>query len=448
MASPIRSLLACAALACAVVGAAEPDVRPNLLVISIDDLGWGQPGCAGGRLAPTPSIDALAAAGVRCAQGYAAAPVCSPSRVGLLTGRWPARTGHDANTTSRPGTELALGETTMAVRLRDLGYATALVGKWHLGATTPAFLPAARGFERSFGVVGNLGEGKAEDFFRGGERVSAPAGAPVTSPLYAQEACAAIDAGGNAGRPWFLYLAFNAIHAPHAASPAWMERFPDLPHRQRRLAAMIGEVDEAVGTVLGHLRARGCERDTLVVLVGDNGAAGAEADTGGLRGGKWALWEGGIRVPWIAAWPGRIPAGRVVDAPVTQLDILPTALAAAGAAPAAGLDGADLLPLLTGAGPAPAERTLFWRFGPQFAVRRGDWKLVKPGKDAQPLLIDLAHDPGEENDLAATQPERALELQRAFAEWNAAMAPPRWEDGRWDGEEERAERKLRKQQRR
>nr|MCU0248393.1 sulfatase-like hydrolase/transferase [Bryobacter sp.] len=413
--------------------------RPNIVVIYIDDMGYGQPGCYGGKLAPTPNFDSLAANGVRFTDGYVSAPVCSPSRVGLMTGRYQARTGHDANT-GRPGSELLLSEVTMGQYLQRAGYATAIVGKWHLGAT-PQHLPAARGFDFSVGSVSNLGEGSGPSFYRGKELLETLPGAPVTSPYYASEACRFIDE--NRAKPFFLYLPLNAVHAPHVASPEWIEKFSRIEDRRdRAYAAQIGEMDAAIGTVLDRLRAHRLEENTLVFCLSDNGGAGVQSDKKGLRGGKWNLNEGGVRVSYVAQWKGRIPAGRVESTPVIQLDILPTALAAAGASfqPTNELDGVNLLPLLEGKG-RPNREALYWRFGVQYAVRAGDWKLVKSSEKETPRLHNVRQDPQEAKDLAAAEPARAKELQAQWDRWNANMKPPRWEDRRWLGDEVRQERK-------
>jgi arylsulfatase A-like enzyme len=413
--------------------------KPNVLIFYLDDMGWAQPGCYGGTLAPTPNIDSLAAGGVRFTDGYVSACVCSPSRVGLLTGRYQARSGHDSNS-NRPGREMSLSETTIAQRMKAAGYATGIVGKWHVGAG-PEFLPAARGFEFAFGSVGNLADGQGVAYYRGREVVSDVEGSPVTSPIYAREACGFIER--HSGRPWLLYLAFNAVHSPHAASPKWLEKFQHLPPRDRNYAAAIAEVDEAVGTVMQKLRELQQEENTLVFLIGDNGGAFAKAEMGGLRGRKWFVWEGGIRVPWIVHWKGRVPGGRVVSDPVIQLDVLPTALAAAGAEakPEWQLDGVNLLPLLEAKQAKLAARALYFRFGVQYAVRSGDWKLVKAEKDMQPRLVNLASDRGEQQDLSAKHPEQKRELQALFDRWTAAMQPPRWHDERWNGDEARQQRK-------
>jgi len=412
--------------------------KPNLLIFFVDDMGWAQPSCYGGKMAPTPHMDALAQSGVRFTDGYSSGCICSPGRVGLMTGRYQARTGHDANPT-RPGSELLLSETTMAQRLKAVGYTTGIVGKWHLGDTKPEFLPLARGFDYAIGSTGNLGEGKGPHFYRGAETMDELAGAPITSPVYAREATGFMERSKD--QPWFLYLAFNAVHAPHVASQKWLEKFKNLPKRDQQYAALVAEADEAIGDVMAKLRELKQEEDTLIFLISDNGGAYVNAEMGGLRGHKWFCWEGGIRVSWMAAWKGHIPGGRVSHEPVIQLDVLPTALAASGteikANPAQPLDGVNLLPLLEGKTEKLAPRQLYFRFGVQHAVREGDWKLVKASKDMESMLVNLATDPGEQKDLSATEPEKKKHLQDLFDKWDAQMQPPRWIDRRWDGDENR-----------
>lgn len=424
--------------------------KPNILIFYVDDMGWAQPGCYGGKMAPTPNVDALAKGGVRFTDGYSSGCICSPGRVGLMTGRYQARTGHDANP-QRAGRELLLSETTMAQRLKSAGYTTGIVGKWHLGDTAPEFMPLARGFDFAVGSVGNLGEGKGPSFFRGKEKMEDLPGAPITSPVYARESIGFIEA--NKDKPWFLYLAFNAVHAPHVASQQWLDKFKHLPRHDQQYAALCAEADEAVGAVMAKVRELKQEENTLVFFISDNGGAYANAEMGGLRGHKWFVWEGGVRVSWIAAWKGRVPGGRVSHEPVIQLDVLPTALAAAGALgvpPSGGstepakagtpnLDGVNLLPLLEGNVDKLAPRELYFRFGVQHAVRSGDWKLVKASQKMEPMLVNLAQDPGEQKDLSAQNPEKKKELQSLFDKWNAEMKPPRWEDARWNGDESRKE---------
>lgn len=437
----LSALLLCFAAALLSPAHAADAAKPNILIFYLDDMGWAQPGAYGGKMAPTPNMDALAAGGVRFTNGYSSGCVCSPGRVGLMTGRYQARTGHDANPT-RAGRELLLSETTLAQHLKTAGYTTGIVGKWHLGDTSPEFMPAARGFDFAMGTVGNLGEGKGPSFYRGKELVEDLAGAPVTSPVYARESVNFMEA--NQAKPWLLMLSFNAVHSPHVASEKWLEKFKHLPKHDAAYAALAAEADEAIGTVMTKLREMKQEENTLIFLISDNGGAYQNAEMGGLRGHKWFVWEGGIRVSWMAAWKGHIPAGRVSDEPVIQLDVLPTALAAAGATSAIPLDGVNLLPLLEGKTDKLAPRELYFRFGVQQAVRQGDWKLVKASKDMQPMLVNLATDPGEQTDLSAKEPEKAKALQKLFDQWNATMQPPRWEDLRWNGEESRKEGKKEK----
>ncbi len=431
------SLLLLTALATA---HAAPSAKPNILIFYVDDMGWAQPGCYGGKMAPTPNIDALATSGVRFTDGYSSGCVCSPGRVGLLTGRYQARTGHDANPT-KPGRELVLSETTMAQRLKSEGYTTGIVGKWHLGDTSAEFMPLARGFDFAVGSVGNLGEGKGPSFYRGAQKIGELPGAPITSPVYAREAMGFMEQSKD--KPWFLYLSFNAVHAPHVASPKWLEKFKGLSKHDQQYAALVAEADEAVGDVMAKLRAMKQEENTLIFLISDNGGAYQNAEMGGLRGHKWYVWEGGVRVSWIAAWKGRVQGGRVSHEPVIQLDVLPTALAAAGVvsakAEATLLDGVNLLPLLEGKAEKLAPRELYFRFGVQHAVRSGDWKLVKASEKMEPMLVNLAQDPGEQKDLSAQNPDKKKELQALFDKWNSEMKPPRWEDARWNGDENRKE---------
>jgi len=420
-----RSFLGATTLGLA-AGASAP---PNVVVFFIDDMGYADPGCYGGKLAPTPHIDRMAAAGVRFTDGYVTACVCSPSRVGLITGRYQARTGHD-NLTTRPGTELELGEVTMGQRMKRAGYATGIVGKWHLGATAQ-HLPGARGFDYAVGSVSNMGEAK---FYRGTELIDEVPGAPVTTPFYTREANAFIER--NRARPFFLYLPYNAVHAPHVASAEWLDRFSSIADRRRQTyAAMVAEVDDSVGKVMAKLAELKLEERTLVFLISDNGGAGALSDNGGFRGGKWKLYEGGIRVPFLAQWKGRIAGGQVCKEPVISLDVLATALAAAGvtAKPEPEIDGENLLPLLTGKGTFRRKQPLHWRYGVQWAVRQGEWKLIKPKADAQPMLFNLARDPGESKDLASAEPARTREMLALHESWNAGMRPTRWVDPRSDG---------------
>ena len=446
--------------------------RPNVLFIVADDLGYGEPGCYGGKEIPTPNIDALAAGGTRFTSGYVTAPFCAASRAALLTGRYQTRFGFEFNPigaqNAAPGVGLPLGEKTIAEHLGEAGYATALVGKWHLGGTAP-FHPQRRGFDEFFGFLHEghfyvslpwpgvttwLRRKTLPDGAKG--RWTSPDGRIIWSthldthehaydadnPIlrgsqpveertnltdaFTREACDFI--GRHRAQPWFLYLPYNAVHSPMQAADAFLKRFAHIPDIQRRIfAAMLAQFDDSVGTVLAKLRKTGQEEKTFVFLVSDNGGAVRELTSSNrpLRGEKMQLWEGGIRVPFIVAWKGQIPAARVLDTPASAMDMSATAPALAGLPePATSLDGVNLLPLLTAQGTAAPHDALFWRVGRKNALRRGDWKLIRDGATWQ--LYDLAHDLGETTDLAARQPAPVAELSALWDRWNAEQIDPLW----------------------
>ncbi|MBU6275380.1 MAG: sulfatase-like hydrolase/transferase [Planctomycetes bacterium] len=402
---------------------------PNVLVIYADDLGWGELGCQGNREIPTPHIDSLARDGVRCTQGYVAATYCSPSRAGLLTGRYPTRFGHEFNAVAQQ-TGLHLDETTLATRLKALGYATVCIGKWHLGGKPP-YLPTARGFDQFYGTLGNTPFFHPKQFIdsrRSTEVVPVDDPAFYTTEAYAQRAVEWLK--DRKGEPWFLYLPFNAQHAPLEAPQKYLDRFAAIPEGKRRtFAAMMSAMDDAIGRVLETVRALGQEENTLVWFIADNGGptAGTTSGNGPLRGFKMTTFEGGPRVPFLVKWKGTLPAGKVYDLPVMNLDVVPTVLAAAGKPvdAAARLDGVDILPHLTGRAPGRPHETLYWRCGEQWAVRKGDWKLVvSKGGSGKPELYDLSSDVGEQRDRAAAEPAKVAELQKLYDAWNAEQAPP------------------------
>ncbi len=377
----LAALMLCAATWTALGGG-----QPNILVILADDLGWGEMGCQGNPQVPTPHIDSLAKNGVRFTSGYVSGPYCSPTRAGLMTGRYQQRFGHEFNPGGErlapPNFGLSLKEKTIGDHLKAAGYATGWFGKSHLGYK-PEFHPLRRGFDEYFGFLGGMHDyldavGETHNpILRGTNRVTTIS---YTTEDFAREAVTFIERR-RAG-PWFVYLAFNAVHAPLEAPERYLSRFTAIENSKRRtFAAMLSAMDDAVGTVVGSIRNLGQEQDTLIFFLSDNGGPTGQTTSGNgpLRGVKAQTWEGGIRVPWIVAWNGHIPSGKVDDRPVIQLDILPTALAAAGIAvqPDWMLDGVNLLPYLTGQNPGVLHEVLYWRLGQQMAIRAGDWKLVK-----------------------------------------------------------------------
>jgi len=417
------------AAACLAAPAASFAAQPNLVIFYADDLGWGELGCQGNPQIPTPNIDAIARNGVRFTNGYVAATYCSPSRAGLMTGRYPTRFGHEFNSVANR-TGLRLDQVTLAERLRSLGYATACVGKWHLGGGLE-YRPTRRGFDEFFGTLANTPFFHPTNFVD--SRISDDV-RPVTDPaFYTTDAYAerAIDwIERSKGRPWFLYLPFNAQHAPLQAPKKYLDRFSGITDEKRRIfAAMMASMDDAVGRVMAKVRALGQEDNTIVFFIADNGGPTQSTTSGNgpLRGFKMTTFEGGPRVPFLAQWKGRWPAGKVYDLPVMNLDVLPTAVTAAGGKPEASwqLDGVDLTPFVTGVNSTRPHQTLYWRYGPQWAVRHGDLKLVvSKGGSGKPELYDLSKDIGESKDLAATQPAKVRELQALWDKWSAEQAEP------------------------
>jgi len=428
--------------------------RPNILLILADDLGYGDLSCQGNPQVPTPHIDSIAKDGIRFTNGYVSGPYCSPTRAGLMTGRYQHRFGHEFNPGGREleleNFGLPAAETTLAERLKTAGYRTGLFGKWHLGYR-PQFHPQKHGFDEYFGFPGG-----AHDYFDAKADPNNPIlrGATViekidhTTEEFARETVAFIER--NRQQPWFAYLAFNAVHSPMQSPEKYLQRFSQIEDPKRRaFAAMLSAMDDAIGTVLTTLDKLHLDRNTLVFFFSDNGGP-TRVNTsvnGPLRGYKAQTWEGGIRVPWLFRWKGRVPGGRVDDRPVIQLDILPTALAAAGVEPKPEwkLDGVNLLPFLDGRNPGRPHETLFWRLGQQMAIRRGDWKLVKgnvgmetnegpPGANTDGAeLFDLAQDIGEKKNLAAENPAKVKELAAVWQKWSGEMAVAKWIPDRTKG---------------
>ncbi|MEI7900576.1 MAG: sulfatase-like hydrolase/transferase [bacterium] len=428
----------------AVLQAADAPDKPNILFIVGDDMGYADVGFHGCKDIPTPNLDALAASGVRFTSGYVSGPYCSPTRAGLMTGRYQQRFGHEFNPGGSEG--LPLTETTVADRLKAAGYATGLVGKWHLGAQ-PALHPQKRGFDDFFGFLGGAHSYFASGgILRGTEPVKE---LDYTTDAFGREAVAFIER--HKAAPWFLYLAFNAVHTPMHATDDRLAKFPAVADKQRRTYdAMMLAMDEAIGDVRKKLAETGLEKNTLVMFISDNGGPGMPGTTvngssnAPLRGSKRTTLEGGIRVPFIVSWPGRLKPG-VYGQPAIQLDLTATALAAAGAK-ADTLDGVNLLPYLTGEKAGPPHEALYWRLGQQMAIRAGDWKLVRydsnadtrTGTRSQPVtaakLYNLADDIGEAKDLAAAMPDKAKELQTKWDAWNATLAKPLWGGDKTDSD--------------
>ncbi|OWK40169.1 sulfatase-like hydrolase/transferase [Fimbriiglobus ruber] len=434
--------------------------KPNVVFIISDDLGYGDLGFQGCKDIPTPNLDALAASGVRFTNAYVTGPICGPTRAGLMSGRYQQRHSYDSN--PGPNTGLNLKEATLADAFKSGGYKTAAFGKWHLGSG-PEYRPWKRGFDEFFGfyeamhryVPGPVEASARMVFEKTRKERDAVAKNPPKSPLtvpkepngdagtspnklvrgtldkpnveveekeylteaFAREAVAFIDR--NRSDPFFLYLAFNASHSPLQPTKKYLDRFPTLKGKRKAYAATTSALDDAVGAVLAKVRAHGLEEDTIVYFINDNGGPidDIAANNFPLSGAKFSLWEGGIRVPSIINWKGKIAAKQMFDAPVSSLDVFPTLLGATGLDVPKGkqLDGLNLSPALQGGSvDALKGRSLYWRYNQFWAIRSGDWKLVLPERGENLQLFDLSKDVDEKNDLSAKHPDV---VQRLTADW-------------------------------
>jgi arylsulfatase A-like enzyme len=437
---------------------ATAQARPNILLIVTDDMGYGDIGLHDSPDIPTPNIDALMRSGTRFTDGYVSGPFCSPTRAGLMTGKYPQRFGHEFNVGVGPAAAehgLPTSETTIADRLKAAGYRTALFGKWHLGSSDK-FHPQSRGFDEFFGFLG--GQHSYTETQSDGANPLLDGRKPAENLSYLTDELgdrAAEFIRRKSAAPFLVYLAFNAVHVPMQAPEKYLARFPKIADAQRRTyAAMLSAMDDAVGRVMVALRSQGLEERTLVVFFNDNGGPTMAGTTINgsrntpLRGSKRQTWEGGIRVPFAFSWKGSIPAGRVDRRPIIQLDVFPTALAAAGVTvqPSWQLDGVNLLPWLTGGAAGRPHDVLYWRLGNHMAIRSGDWKLLRTSEGplqvgtfdalaslAGAELYNLATDIGETKNLAASEPVRARELAQMWLRWNQQLLKPSWGPGRGGG---------------
>lgn len=449
-----RSLLVGAAATLGTVAAASPghasisaSRRPNIVYIIADDLGVYDLGCYGQEKIRTPNIDRLAAEGIRFTEAYGGAPICSPSRCALMTGRHMGHASIRDNFALAGGivgnkgrekirrASLADGEPTVASHLQAAGYVTGLVGKWHLDGYNPKAVPTAHGFDEFDGWLTQTGTTQGyfpTQWYAGTELHDIPANADGRQAVYETDICTdqACDfIRRHKDAPFLLTLAYNAPHSPYVTPAFGAYAGKPWGKSEKTYAAMIEMLDLGVGSVLQTLADTSLDRDTIVFFSSDHGPRSEPTaeqtevvsffdSHGQLRGYKRDLYEGGIRVPLLARWPGRIAAGRVDATPVYHPDFLPTAVSLAGAGPVSGLDGVDLAPLLHGHGKL-AERHLYWEtYEPSFcqAVRHGRWKAVRLPHAAGVELYDLVADPAETHDRAADEPEIAADLARMMRE--------------------------------
>ena len=406
----------------------EPQ-RPNLILVLTDDQGYADLGCQGVvKDVKTPHIDALAADGVRFTRGYVTAPQCVPSRAGLLTGRYSSRFGVETNRSGPlPETEKTIGD-----RLRTAGYLTGMIGKWHLDAGLgPEFAPGRRGFDEYFN--GRMLSYQANHDLEGNEIPNAPQ--TIRDERYridvqTDAAIAFLERRtANPQQPFFLYLAYFAPHLPFDRPEPYVARFRAVTDENRRMGlASIAAMDDGIGRIRRYLREHGMEENTLLFVISDNGAPTlAKLWNGSLNdpmiGEKGMLTDGGIRVPFLAAWKGVLPPGQVENRAVSSLDVAATALALAGEKAVPELDGVNLLPLLTGKSAAAPHEFLFWRFRSQAAIFDGRWKLVFLFPDRW-LLFDHSTNAPETNDVAPQYPEVVERLRSRLEAWAAEQKPP------------------------
>lgn len=450
--------------------------QPNIIVLLADDLGYGELSCQGNPEIPTPHIDGIAANGVRFTDGYVAGPNCSPSRAGFLSGRIPMRFGYEFNPIGALNEDPDIGfpakEITIAEALHAAGYTTGLVGKWHQGGTAK-YHPFRHGFDEFFGFMheghyfvpppykgvttmlrrkalpggakgrwlGNKGL-LYSDHMRGNEpdydadNPITRGGQPVEESEYLTDALTreAVDfIDRHDDKPFFLYLAYNAVHSPLQGADAYMKKYSHIEDIHRRIfAAMLGNLDDSVGSVMKQLRKSGLEENTLVFFLSDNGGPTRELTSSNLplRGEKGTMYEGALRVPFMAQWKGTIPAGQVYTKPVSAFDIYATAAAnSEGVTAPKQVEGVDLIPYLTGKDEGTPHETLFWRQGGKSGLRHGDWKLVKMGGKKGPgnskwELYDLSTDIAEETNLAESNPERLAKLITIWEKTNSEMSEP------------------------
>jgi arylsulfatase A-like enzyme len=391
--------------------------KPNILFVVIDDLGYGDLGCYGSPVIESPQLDRLATQGVRLTQYYVAVPLCAPTRVSFMTGKYPQRTSLPDNPNWKdPNSGLSPDETTLAELLTDAGYHTGLVGKWHLGYSEK-FRPLKQGFQEYYGFLSGWADYYEHTYrdgskwmFKNEQRFDEPG---YMTDLLTREAISYLDR--HQDDPFFLYVAYNAPHWPHQAPDEWMKR-----SKSGAFGAMVACLDDSIGKVIGHLDELGLADETLVIFMSDNGGDGSGSNAP-LSGGKGNLREGGIRVPFIARWPGKIPAGKDIDEPIVSMDLFATFAKVGGAELPEGVvvDGKDVLPVLAGKAKSP-HKIMFWQHKNQSVARQGDLKLLRQDGEAD-RLYNVVADLGEKNDLAAERPDVVKELGAALDRWLAGL---------------------------
>lgn len=438
MKTPILTIIAAASLCSPLLAK-----KPNIVILYSDDAGYAdfgfQPVCAPDMKKLTPNIDTIARDGVRLTDAYMSGCVCSPSRAGLMTGRYQQRFGYDNNLPPGFKSGLDLKETFGAKRLKKLGYETALIGKWHLGYPAE-YHPNKRGFDWFYGLLqgsrGYYPYQKASP-----HRVILDNKKPTPEEGYVTDRfgdAAVRFIKKNKDKPFYLFVSFTAPHGPNQPNKKDLDRIKHIEKKGRRnYAGLVVSLDDNVGKILKAIKDSGIEENTLVLFTNDNGGQTATgANNGKLKGKKGTLWEGGTRVPWVMRWPEKIKPGTVITDPIISLDIVPTVVEMSGnkVSEQWKLDGRSFLPLITGEKKSLPERTLHWRqHGSKgsISLREGKWKLIHNRKEAgaKPELYDLSNDIGESNNLASKNPEVVSQLLEKMKQWEAQLKEPLWGPG-------------------
>lgn len=414
--------------------------KPNVIIILTDDAGYADFGAYGGTEIPTPNIDSLLASGVKFTNAYVTASVCAPSRAGLLTGRYQQRFGFENNMSGKPAEGFAKedmgmdpAENTFGDEMRANGYRTLAIGKWHLGNEEKHF-PLNRGFDEFYGFVGGhrsffaiKGEVPFGEKIHNNNSIVPEDSVTYLTDMWTNKAISFMKQ--KAEKPFFIYLAYNAVHTPVDAKKEYWDKFSAIADSGRRsYAALMASLDDNVGRLRTTLKENNLDENTLILFLNDNGGAtNNSSDNGPLRGMKGSVWEGGTRVAMSMIWKNQLPHNITYDNPVNSLDFLPTVLAAAGGKQVGKnkLDGKNLMPYINGKNLGTPHQALFWRRGVSAAIREGNWKLIRVETDPI-LLFDLSKDLSETKNLAKENPDTVKHLLAKLAEWEKGLSKPHW----------------------
>lgn len=411
---------------------------PNIVIILADDLGYGDVECfSPGSEALTPEMDKLAKSGVRFTNAYVPSSICGPSRAAMMTGRYPQRFGFEDNIgpfrqseETIPG--IPLNEKIMPEYLKDLGYVTGLIGKWHLGDEVDNMYPNKRGFDEFFGFLGGasgylIGNNPQRNLLRDGAPVKQES--EYLTDAFGREALTFLE--NHKDEKFFLFLSFNAVHTPLKATEEDLEKFSHIYDEKRRtMLAMNYAMDKNIGKVVNKLKELGLEENTLLIFYSDNGGYPGKnhSENTPFRGGKTEMWEGGVRIPFVMSWKGKIPSNVTYHKMISSIDILPTVLSFQNRLQFnfSNVDGVNLLPFINGEKTNSPHPILYWRQNRQWAIREDKWKLIKPKGQDEMELYDLSVDKEEQNNIAASNANLVNTLVEKHNKWASKMMEPQW----------------------